>query len=481
MATKAKPCKLFIKGQCNETSRWCQYSHDTQVCMAASPAAKAKGKAQPKKRGKNFVCRAMAPALPFLAAAAMAYAPTTAESLKWSAGDSHDGTSLTVGAPWESVTSWTTLESAHCRSGIVQYWNPDPNESVCMMGPKQMACMAPKSAPLAAAGRLSDRFRRWLMDTGCGNDIANTHQLTPSMKATVYDAGDQAICFDTANGETNANDMCTVSVPALKVETTIEAYCLEQSPDVLSIGRRCVLLGFGFYWPPWSRTPMLIPPGCSMPKFNTAKAKDQWIWLEEDGFVPYLVDKRNLMPSNAAAFPAPMARQVPRPVPPRVSAERPWDSQYGTDQLVQPIPEEDAAPALAAEAKAVEPECKPCGKQVDWRAEALSIEHLTTHRPFNIYCEICRASKPSRKAKPDRAKQRKKAAEKSAKYIHRKPDEPSWRLGTTPLATTTFSVAKSGKVPMKSFRRNTSNSPGPKRPSSCLTWELTGRKSILRL
>ena len=47
----------------------------------------------------------------------------------------------------------------------------------------------------------------------------------------------------------------------------------------------------------------------------------------------------------------------------------------------------------------------------DWKAEAASLEHMLTHKPYNIYCDICRRSKPQRKAKPDRAKQRARAVD----------------------------------------------------------------------
>ena len=32
------------------------------------------------------------------------------------------------------------------------------------------------------------------------------------------------------------------------------------SPDVLTIGGRCELEGYAFYWPPYSQNPCVIPP-----------------------------------------------------------------------------------------------------------------------------------------------------------------------------------------------------------------------------
>ena len=39
-----------------------------------------------------------------------------------------------------------------------------------------------------------------------------------------------------------------------------EPYVLDQSPDVLSIGRRCVQKGHSFNWPPYSLKPALAGP-----------------------------------------------------------------------------------------------------------------------------------------------------------------------------------------------------------------------------
>jgi hypothetical protein len=69
---------------------------------------------------------------------------------------------------------------------------------------------------------------------------------------------------------------------------------------------------------------------------------------------------------------------------------------------------DDTEPTGAPEEEAVPP---PPVAPRDWKTEAVSLEHLISHKPFNIYCDVCRRSKPQRKAKPDRAKQRAKSAD----------------------------------------------------------------------
>ena len=40
----------------------------------------------------------------------------------------------------------------------------------------------------------------------------------------------------------------------------MEPYVLDETPDVLSIGMRCVEHGWSFWWPPKSVHPILTPP-----------------------------------------------------------------------------------------------------------------------------------------------------------------------------------------------------------------------------
>ncbi len=83
-------------------------------------------------------------------------------------------------------------------------------------------------------------------------------------------------------------------------------YVLENTPDVISIGKRCVQLGYGFHWEPWSLKPYLVLP----------KAKGGGkLTLVSIGDVPYLVDTWNpdgLKKSSRPACPAPVARRIPK-------------------------------------------------------------------------------------------------------------------------------------------------------------------------
>ena len=91
----------------------------------------------------------------------------------------------------------------------------------------------------------------------------------------------------------------------------------------------------------------------------------------------------------------------------------PWDvkntdsgnglsSGFGSRKGDEPVDAVPAVPAiLLEEAPAAEFEEKEKQglvgverhKHVDWKAEARSVDRLISHKPFNIYCDICRRSK----------------------------------------------------------------------------------------
>ena len=300
------------------------------------------------------------------------------------------------------------------------------------------------------------------MDTGCGHDIICKSGI--GLRTKVYDAAGTVggLAFETANGVINADSVCDLVVPKLAFDDAhVTPYVLPDSPDVLSIGRRCVQDGYGFYWAPYSKTPALIPPESSFPRYSKQRAAEQWIWLETEDDVPYLIDTHNPYPEshNSKLCPAPQARAVQPQAPTGTQVadlkcpkcgDSPWsavEQSDGTWQLVASLdivpsptacdviskeppaatPEivslpadgpgvaaaaardkdtAKAAPGVAAEPSAADAVPPPPVAPRDWKAEAASLEHMLTHKPYNIYCEICRRSKPQRKAKPDRAKQR---------------------------------------------------------------------------
>jgi hypothetical protein len=130
-----------------------------------------------------------------------------------------------------------------------------------------------------------------------------------------------------------------------KLGQNAEILVLEDSPAVLSIGKRVMRYGYSFVWKAGKR-PYLITP---------SKEK---IYLEVDGDIPYLVDKNISCPVG-------------------VHDEQPAEAQLGESGGLQ------VANALPDRITKVN----------QLKAEALSVLHLTLHMPQNPFCPTCRAAK----------------------------------------------------------------------------------------
>ena len=63
----------------------------------------------------------------------------------------------------------------------------------------------------------------------------------------------------TANGATSADKRASVEVPELG--SNLEFYLLKSTPPVVSVGKRCLDEGYGFYWPPYCKPFFVKPDG----------------------------------------------------------------------------------------------------------------------------------------------------------------------------------------------------------------------------
>ena len=81
------------------------------------------------------------------------------------------------------------------------------------------------------------------------------------------------ITFTTANGYTDAREVLSQFVE--EFGQSIEPYILAQTPNVLSVGMRCMRQGFTFIWPAGERPYFILPSG-------------QIVVLEVKGDIPYL-------------------------------------------------------------------------------------------------------------------------------------------------------------------------------------------------
>ena len=86
------------------------------------------------------------------------------------------------------------------------------------------------------------KVSHWLADTGASVDAIDQRHLSQKCRETVMRM-DNPLTFDTAAGLVTVN----ASVPLQSKNIgEIDAVLLKNSPAVISVGKRCVELGYGF-------------------------------------------------------------------------------------------------------------------------------------------------------------------------------------------------------------------------------------------
>ena len=183
--------------------------------------------------------------------------------------------------------------------------------------------------------------RRWLVDTGCPFDLIAKHELEDTEKAFIKKAS-KVIRLATPNGLVDANNIVSFNVD--KLTEPIDAYIMESTPTVMSIGKRCMLHGYSFVWHP-AKQPFLVTP------------KGKKVVLEVIDNVPYL----------------PLSRSHP------CAAATP----FNPNELAEMATQEEIDESY---------EVLDSGKR-DLKAEAKSIEHMMTHLPKNPHCSVCSRAK----------------------------------------------------------------------------------------
>jgi hypothetical protein len=119
---------------------------------------------------------------------------------------------------------------------------------------------APRVSVRASQGFKAQRdfgIRGWLADPGCGPDVVSSSlvlngggEASRRLRAPKY--------LNTANGVASITKEMTMCIPQLG--EVAEILCREKTPAVISIGKRCVEMGYAFYWPPFSENPFFIEP-----------------------------------------------------------------------------------------------------------------------------------------------------------------------------------------------------------------------------
>ena len=113
------------------------------------------------------------------------------------------------------------------------------------------------SEVMAAAAKVQKRVRRLMLDSGCGIDLIGMHDLSVEERKLV--SAYQELLLRTANGKTSTKGLARLKVDG--ITELIEAYVLENTPSLLSLGKRCMEHGYRFTWEPYQIPRLFDPKG----------------------------------------------------------------------------------------------------------------------------------------------------------------------------------------------------------------------------
>ena len=145
-------------------------------------------------------------------------------------------------------------------------------------------------APVVAMAVVRTPIPRWIVDTGCGNDLVCRKDLRGHEHMFRHATHPQMLL--TANGPTLADREIPLTIAKLANEE-ISPYILDQTPNVLSMGRRCVLDNYSFWWPGGSLSPAFTRPD------------GETCFCVVRGYIPYLED------DGSDTAPAMVATDIP--------------------------------------------------------------------------------------------------------------------------------------------------------------------------
>ena len=123
------------------------------------------------------------------------------------------------------------------------------------VGPDGIGSCAHCHPLMACAAKVSEL--EFLADTGSEEDLLSNTDKRRYYPRSEPTSADNPVNLITANGPTSADKVARVTVPELN--SKVEFYLLNSTPPVVSVGKRCLDEGFGFYWPPY-RKPFFVKP-----------------------------------------------------------------------------------------------------------------------------------------------------------------------------------------------------------------------------
>ena len=99
------------------------------------------------------------------------------------------------------------------------------------------------------------QIRSWVADTGSSVDVVDGHKLSRNGLRQAHAL--EPVHYRTAAGIASVTSSIELQSKHLG---TIDAMIMNGSPDVISMGRRCVEEGYGFHWYPFQAAPYIDKP-----------------------------------------------------------------------------------------------------------------------------------------------------------------------------------------------------------------------------
>lgn len=321
----------------------------------------------------------------------------------------------------------------------LSYTERDGNAMEAEMGQKSISVPAPE---------YTGQPIRFILDTGCGHDLIS-RQKVDVMSGVVGHDENGGMSFMTANGVTQTQEVMEFKPKELNRDS--KAYVLDETPAVLSVGKKCMEQGYSFIWlsgrDPYMMddggecTPLTVRDNIPYIKLNDPKKRhekfsscesviiNQIRKMVEEGIIE---DKRNSLSGDddgREALPSIRLTENPEgradlrfswavPGEERVDEEPPLPppAESPADGAEPEYPDEHYEPASDGEWEAVgEAEAEEdigeleidvldgvprLARPGSLKAESNSLVHILTHRYKNPYCETCvRAKMKHRKTR----------------------------------------------------------------------------------
>ena len=99
----------------------------------------------------------------------------------------------------------------------------------------------------------------WIADTGCGYDLIGMQDIADEDRHRLLQAA-ESLVLHSAGGDAPCSEVLPFNLECLRGNPA-EPYVMQNSPPVLSIGRRCRVEGFEFYWPKYRNPILTFPDG----------------------------------------------------------------------------------------------------------------------------------------------------------------------------------------------------------------------------